>query len=122
MNTWKNRVQSPGEENDGISDVETAGYIPAKVKIEHLMQAGIRLAEFRKEQFDFPSQEEVDWNFIDPTRVKGFDMAEASQYMNALDNLSEQQRAEILEKEASEVKESKIMPEKASENVSEEVE
>ena len=63
---------------DDVSKVETAGYIPADVQIEMFIQAGRRLDQARKEQFDFGPEEEVPEDFIDPTRKSGFDMADAS--------------------------------------------
>ena len=43
---------------DDVSKVETAGYIPADVQIEMFIQAGRRLDQARKEQFDFGPEEE----------------------------------------------------------------
>jgi len=64
---------------DDVSKVETAGYIPADVQIEMFIQAGRRLDQARKEQFDFGPEEEVPEDFIDPTRNGSFDLADASQ-------------------------------------------
>ena len=64
---------------DDVSKVETAGYIPADVQIEMFIQAGRRLDQARKEQFDFGPEEEVPADFIDPTRSGGFDLADATQ-------------------------------------------
>lgn len=64
---------------DDVSKVETAGYIPADVQIEMFIQAGRRLDQSRKEQFDFGPEEEVPPDFIDPTRSGSFDLADATQ-------------------------------------------
>lgn len=64
---------------DSMSKVETAGYIPADKQIESFIVAGRRLAEARKEMYDFGPDEEVPPDFIDPTRSGSFDLADASQ-------------------------------------------
>ena len=69
---------SVGEYNDGKSLVESAGYIPAKQKIESFMQAGINLQTVRS-QFDYPDGVPDDVEpMIDPTRSGNFDLADAS--------------------------------------------
>ena len=47
--TRYNRQERPGEINSGENLVERAGYIPAKIQIENLINAGIRLKEHRAE-------------------------------------------------------------------------
>lgn len=79
-----------GEHNDGKSFVETAGYIPAKQKIESFMQAGINLQTVRS-QFDYPDgvPDGVE-PMIDPTRSGNFDLADASALaQSALNRLNE---------------------------------
>jgi len=66
------------EQNDGLSATESAGYIPPKKQIENLINAGKRLLEWRKEQYDFPEDDNVDESFEDPTRRSGYDLADAS--------------------------------------------
>lgn len=70
------RPEPEFEMNDGISEVETAGYIPAHIKIEEMIAAGMRLNLARREAFD------GDWDDddipLDPTRGPNFDMADAS--------------------------------------------
>ena len=56
------------EHPDPVSKVETQGYIPADVQIMRMIDAGRRLDNFRRENFDFGSEEEVEDDFIDPTR------------------------------------------------------
>lgn len=77
---WKRKSEDPLE-NHGPSHVETAGYVPAKVKIEQMILAGQRLVDWRKEQFDFSPEVDDDDNFVDPTRTPGYDMADAHQDM-----------------------------------------
>lgn len=59
------------------SITETAGYIPPERQIVDMINAGVRLGEFRKEAYDFGSGEEVPDDYIDPTRSPNFDMADA---------------------------------------------
>ena len=66
------------EKNHGERLVETAGYIPAQVRIENMMLAGRRLADARKEMYDFPAGVEPDESLSDPTRSPNFDMADAT--------------------------------------------
>lgn len=70
---------SKPEINSGETLVETAGYIPAKKKIENMILAGQRLVEYRKSQFDFEDHKSIDEDYYDPTRNKNLDMAEAFQ-------------------------------------------
>ena len=71
-------VPSKGEVNSGELMVEKAGYIPAKIRIEQIIDAGKRLIEFRKEQFDYNNGEE-DLSPDIRTRSKSYDMSDASQ-------------------------------------------
>lgn len=65
------------EKPSGPSQVERAGYIPAKARIEALMQAGARLVASRAEMYDYPnSTPDTDFR-IDPTRSPNFDMVDA---------------------------------------------
>lgn len=58
--------------------VETAGYVPADIRIQEFIEAGIRLGEYRKEAYDFGADEEVDFSEADPLRSKAIDIAEVS--------------------------------------------
>jgi len=78
--------------------VETAGYIPAKIRIENLMLAGKRLAEARDLLYDFQEGEEIDENFTDPTRSKNFDMADATQIKHAMQQKVRNDQKESLKK------------------------
>lgn len=76
--THYERTRSAPEKNSGICKVDRAGYISSQKRIENLINAGMRLVESRREQYDFPGNE-FDPDFEDPTRSKNFDMADASQ-------------------------------------------
>lgn len=66
------------EEGGGEILVETAGYVPSDVRIREFIEAGIRLGEYRKEAYDFGTEEEVDFDQADPLRSKAVDIAEVS--------------------------------------------
>ena len=111
--------KTPPEVNKGPSHVEKAGYIPAQARIENMMLAGQRLVAHRAEMYDFKELKDIDENFIDPTRSKNFDMADASQF--AL-NLEQKQRAEEALKASQTAQEaqdgSQIPPDKGSDSKS----
>lgn len=67
------------EKVDSKSETEQAGYISPQNQIENMILAGRRLDEYRKEQYDFNSEEEIDEELYDPTRSGNFDLADASQ-------------------------------------------
>ena len=66
------------EEGGGEILVETAGYVPADIRIREFIQAGERLAEYRREAYDFGPDDEVDMEAFDPLRSKAVDIAEVS--------------------------------------------
>lgn len=81
--------------------VETAGYMRAQTRIENMINAGQRLVEYRKTQFDFDG-ENIDEDYYDPTRNKNLDMAEAFQMQEqAKRNLLESKRAKDMALKAS---------------------
>ena len=71
---------------DGSSETEQAGYISPQRQIENMILAGRRLDQFRKDQFDFESEDEIDEELSDPTRSGNFDMADATQAQIAVKN------------------------------------
>lgn len=79
--------------------IEKAGYISAKERIENIIAAGARLLQTRAEMYDFKEGEEIDEDFFDPTRSKGYDMADAFQ-----DGLQVSERLKKAEREAVEKK------------------
>lgn len=84
--THYTHTKSPGETNLGKRLVEKAGYIPAKDRIENMILAGQRLIEHRMSMYDFDSNKELDESFYDPTRSKNFDMADAFQMQQNVEN------------------------------------
>ena len=76
-------LRSP-EVNSGEILVERVGYISARDRIENLLLAGHRLENYRKDQYDFDSVDNIDESFTDPTRNKSYDMADAFQDTIAL--------------------------------------
>lgn len=102
-----NRPPADEEVNSGELITESAGYIPAEVQIMEMIESGKRLGEFRKENYDFAPDDEDDGR-VDPTREKGFDMADASQIDLRLS-------AKFKEAEKEQKEEMKEMPEKPKE-------
>ena len=105
FSTPYNRPKSQGEVFNGKSMTEKVGYVPANELIESMILAGRRLNEYRAAQYDFPDGK-VDDNFTDPTRVQGFDLADATAIQQKLETeipekiheLKEKARLEALEK------------------------
>jgi len=110
--TSYSRTHSKGEPGGGQIVVERKGYISNKVRIENMMLAGQRLIDYRKEKYDFSDGEEIDEMFIDPTRKKSFDLAEATQLQFETEERLRQQKAyaEKLAKEAQEALEAVKKP------------
>ena len=79
FHTPYNRPVTTPEPGGGKSHVETAGYRSPKRQIEDLLMAGERLKAHRQDMYDFADEKSIDENLFDPTRVKGFDLADASQ-------------------------------------------
>lgn len=79
FNTKFEREEYEKEKGGGKIITESAGYIPPKIQIEQMIMAGQRLDLARKEQFDFGPDDEIDEDYVDPTREPGFDLADASQ-------------------------------------------
>lgn len=67
------------EKNSGKSKTEQAGYVPPHIQIGRMFEAGQRLDASRRDEFDFPDENEVDPNWIDPTRRPDYDLADATQ-------------------------------------------
>lgn len=73
------------EKPSGPSKVDISGYRNQNKRIEDLINAGARLVDWRRSQFDFNEGDEIDEDFIDPTRSKGFDMEDASVLQRAVE-------------------------------------
>lgn len=82
VNEAKTRKKS-FEVVDSSSETEQAGYIPPQKQIENMILAGQRLDQSRM-QYDFDSEEDIDEEATDPTRVANYDLADASQAQIAL--------------------------------------
>lgn len=96
------------EEGGGEILVETAGYVPADVRIREFIEAGIRLGEYRKEAYDFGAEDEVDFSEADPLRNKAVDMAEVSQLtMTVKERLRKTAMTVVPEKEEGKEEEAK---------------
>lgn len=90
----ENRFKTPPEKNCGITKVEKVGYVSSQKRIESMIQAGQRLADYRKQQFDFPDGEIIE-DYEDPTRMSNFDLSDASQMQFAVEaNLKASQAAQ----------------------------
>lgn len=81
---YENRPVLTGEYNDGVSKVQPYGYIPTRVQVQRMLEAGVRLSEFRKGLFDFDDDTPDDEIEVDPTRSPSFDLADASEAFNGL--------------------------------------
>lgn len=88
------RPENVKEENSGEIKVEKAGYIKPKIQIENMIEAGTRLNESRKEQFDFPPGEEIDESYFDKTRSPNYDLADATEDLRDLTEKAEDFKAE----------------------------
>lgn len=55
------------------------GYIKVKDLIDQFMSAGMRLNAYRDGIYDIPAGSEVEDGPADPTRVQGYDLADATQ-------------------------------------------
>lgn len=67
------------EKGGGERITDSAGYVPAKIRIEQMIQAGRNLVDFRRgENYDINEGDSEEDVVMDPTRVRGFDMADAS--------------------------------------------
>lgn len=63
---WFKRPKNSPEINSGEEIVEKDGYIPADVQIGNMINAGIRLGEYRREKYDYSYDEEVPDDALDP--------------------------------------------------------
>lgn len=70
---WFNLPEYEGVSLPTESAVEVDGYIPAEVQIQNLLNAGMRLAESRKEQFQYEGEE----GFNSPPAIEPEDRADA---------------------------------------------
>lgn len=99
IRSFVNRPKVKPEVHKKGSKVETAGYISAERRIREMIKAGERLDTYRKMRYDSNelSDELLETLPADPTRAKGFDMADASMLKN---NVVEPMRRNALKKPA----------------------
>lgn len=115
---WERPNKKPFyEKEDKTTLVEVAGYIPAKQRIENLILAGERLVAWRKEQFDF-NDGEIDEDFEDPTRSKNYDIVDAKEDMEAIENrvYTRRKKAEEEAENAKITSQSRTIPVKDGDN------
>ena len=89
------------ESGGGEKLVEAAGYISAEEQILSMLQAGMRLDESRKELYDVEGDFDDNISFdsvgFDPTRMPGFDPADASAIARMVGDRLDQQAKEAKE-------------------------
>lgn len=104
----------------GESMTETAGYQPAKAKIESFIAAGKRLEAYRKELYSYESEEQADKGHPDPTRSGDWDLADFTATQQELQERfiqQQQQQRELKEQESlTKVKEKDEKSEENEEN------
>lgn len=109
LNPPREYMERPGSI---LTLTETAGYMPTKIRIENLINAGVRLDNYRREAYDFaPGEEATD--YTDPTRRQGFDPADGSEMERNIKKRQEE-RAQILKairEEAAREKPAAVPPE-----------
>lgn len=90
------RYRHPAEKNNLPSITERGGYMPAKVRIEQFFQAGVNLENYRKQQFDYSVDDNIDIDNvdIDPTRSKSYDFDDAHDDLNHLREVEERVMSE----------------------------
>lgn len=84
--TQYERISDKPEKRESPIIVERAGYMPADVTIQRILQAGKRLAQTKKEMYDY-TLDNPQFDFFDPTRSKRYDLADASQDQQRLKKL-----------------------------------
>lgn len=73
LSPYKVLAKAKPEENHEPSKTDQAGYIPMQRRIQDLLDAGMRLKEYRAEQFDRPPGVDYEDIPIDPLRKPGID-------------------------------------------------
>lgn len=94
FDTKYDRKFDKGEDISPESKTEQAGYIPPQIQIERMMMSGAALNNYRREQYDFGSEEEIDDTVSIPVRDPNFDLADGTQLANqVVQSLNQQQIA-----------------------------
>lgn len=90
-----NRPPRTLEKGGGKVLVDKAGYVSGMKRIEAIMNAGQRLVEARREEYDSSDGSEPE---LDPTRNPGFDLADATSIARPLGDRLKAQRDEAKKK------------------------
>lgn len=101
FHTQYERPERKPEPHSNEKITEQAGYIPPKIQIENMIDAGIRLDQARLDAFDFKPDEEVPDDFTVPVRDQGFDLADAHALQQEVEYNLKQQALEAEQKEKS---------------------
>jgi len=112
FNTPYNRIRQGGEINSGEIITESTGYIPAKIQIENLIDAGMRLIQSRRDNFDYGTDDKINSNITDPNRIPNFDMADASALIKGLEQTQMEKKKESDLKKSEEIRLKKEKKEK----------
>ena len=91
INTPYNRKRSKPEQPGTETQVETRGYRSTKQQVAEYMAAGLQLQNYRNEMYHFPTPEDVDEDFEDRTNDPGYDPADATQDLRAVNQRLKQQ-------------------------------
>lgn len=97
------RKQDQGEDISPESKTEQAGYIPPQVQIERMMMSGAALNNYRREQYDFGSEDEIDDTVSVPVRDPNFDLADGTQLANQVSTALNEQQIAAKERAAVEI-------------------
>ena len=101
FNRKYDRIKQKPEVNSGKMRVELKGYISNEKRIQNIIDAGNRLMTARAMQYDFQPGEKIDENLVDITRTPGYDPADATQQMLAIESRVKEKK-EAAEKAAAE--------------------
>ena len=94
FDTKYERKFDKGEDISPESKTEQAGYIPPQVQIERMIMSGAALNNYRRELYDFGSEDEIDDTVSVPVRDPNFDLADGTQLANQVNqSLMDQQKA-----------------------------
>lgn len=102
-NTPKDRRLSPDETGFSPSKVSIEGYLPAKIQIERLINAGQRLNEWRRD-FMFAMNEEVPEDNLNPLISRNLDITDIDAIGNSVAKRIRDVEKRMAEKKAEKIK------------------